>query len=52
MYMHICKNNAAEHNLQHNMAIATSVCQVEMQDVCFPCVFTNFFFCVSLRFAR
>lgn len=34
--MHICKNNTAEHNLQHNVAVATSVCQVEMQDVHSP----------------
>lgn len=30
MHMRIGKNNAAEHNLQHNVAVATSVCQVEM----------------------
>lgn len=31
MYRHIRKNSAAEHNLQHNVAVAASVCQAEMR---------------------
>lgn len=44
MHMRIGKHNAAEHNLQRNVAVATSVCQVERWDVHSPWVFKNLFF--------
>lgn len=50
MYMRVRKNNAAERNLQHNVAVAPSVCQWR-REVCIAHEFLITFY-VSLSSVR